>query len=707
MDVKKDIVFRLSTVYIIAAIIALTIVGRILQLQFIQNDKYEQAAEEVQYKTVISNPERGDICAYDGKVLATSQPFFEIRMDLASEALSPDTFNLYIGPLADSLSKIFPEKNREAHFSELMAARLRKERFYLVKQEVNYLQYKRLSQFPIFRLGQFKGGFIAIKKSKRILPYGELAARTIGSLTQGKYIGIEGYFNADLQGKESVKLLKKISQNWIPIATEESFQALSGKDIITTIDINYQDFAHHALLNQLKAYNADTGIVILMEVKTGEIKAIVNLMRSSRGGYIEGYNHAIGGAIEPGSTFKLASLMVALEDGYIHLNDSIQTGNGYVKIHGFSIREASGHGYGKLSVKQVLEKSSNVGTSMLIYNYYKNNPKKFVNRLYSMDLDKKLGIEVKGEPTPSIKYPGDPLWSGISLPQMAIGYELLLTPLQILNFYNAVANDGVMVKPRIIKAIREHGKIIQEFHTQIINPSICSKPTLQKAKQMLEGVVENGTAKNISDAPYKIAGKTGTAQVASGTSGYHDNNAKVMAHFGSFAGYFPADDPKYSCIVVIKTNDSHHFYGNIIAAPVFREIADKVYASSPNMRKEINPDTNGELALKEVPYSKDGNIRDLDIVYNELRIPVKGRDKIRSAWIVTSELNKIIEYQNRMVYRNKVPMVVGMGLKDAVYLMESVGLKVVVKGRGIIKEQSIEAGTLVKKNQTVVLSLDT
>jgi len=704
MDVKKDIVFRLSVIYITAAIIAVLIIGRILQLQFFQNKKYEQTAEEAQYKTVKTNPERGDICAFDGKILATSQPFYEIRMDLASEALNPDTFNRYVGPLADSLAKIFPEKNREEHFSDLMAARLRKDRFYLIKQEVNYLQYKRLSRFPIYRFGQFKGGFIAIKKSKRILPYGDLAARTIGSLSHGKYIGIEGYFNAELQGKERLKLLKKVSQNWIPIATEETFQALSGKDVITTLDINYQDFAHHALLEQLEAYNADTGIVILMEVKTGEIKAIVNLMRSSRGGYIEGYNHAIGGAIEPGSTFKLASLMVALEDGYIHLNDSVQTGNGYVKIHGFSIREASGHGYGKLSVKQILEKSSNVGTSMLIYKYYKDNPKKFVNRLYSMDLDKKLGIEVKGEPSPSIKYPGDPLWSGISLPQMSIGYEILLTPLQILNFYNAVANDGVMVKPRIIKAIREHGKITQEFHTQIINPSICSKPTIEKVKNMLEGVVEEGTAKNISGAPYKIAGKTGTAQVAQGTGGYHDSNEHVMAHFGSFAGYFPADDPKYSCIVVIKTNDIHHFYGNIIAAPVFRKIADKVYASSSSMRKEITPDNNS-LVLKEVPYSKNGNIRDLDIVYNKLRIPVKGRDKIRSAWIVTDEEKKVVEYKNRAIYRNKVPLVVGMGLKDAVYLLESVGLNVVVKGRGVIKEQSIDAGSIVKKNQTIVLSL--
>jgi cell division protein FtsI (penicillin-binding protein 3) len=705
MDVKKDIVFRLSTIYVIAAIIAFAIIIRIFVLQFVQNKEYEETEEKVQYKTEKTTPERGDICAWDGKILATSQPFYEIRMDLASEALKKDTFDRYAPALADSLSKLFPEKTREAHYSDLMAARLRKDRFYLIKKEVTHIEYNRLCTFPIFNKGQFKGGFIALKRSKRVLPYNELASRSIGSLKNDKYIGIEGYFNAELQGEERIKLLKKISQNWIPIAQDETFHALSGKDIITTIDINFQDFAHHALLEQLQNLNADTGIVILMEVKTGEIKAIVNLMRNSVGEYIEGYNHAIGSAIEPGSTFKLASLMVALEDGYIDLNDSIQTGNGYVKIHGFPIREASGHGYGKLSVQEVLEKSSNVGTSMLVYNYYKDNPKKFVNRLYSMELDKKVDIEIKGEPLPSIKYPGDPLWSGVSLPQMSIGYELLLTPLQMLNFYNTVANDGVMVKPRLIKAIREHGAIIKEYNTQIINPSICSKTTIEKAKLMLEGVVDHGTARNIKGAPYKIAGKTGTAQVASGSSGYDDNEGNVKAHFGSFAGYFPADNPQYSCIVVVKTKDKHNFYGNIVAAPVFRKIADKVYASSPNMRKEIPSSPESGLALKDVPYSKNGNIKDLDLIYNQLRIPVKGRDKVRSAWIVTREKEKMIEYQNRIIRRNQVPMVVGMGLKDAIYLLESVGLRVLVNGRGTIKEQSIEAGQQVRRNQTIVLKL--
>jgi cell division protein FtsI (penicillin-binding protein 3) len=442
-----------------------------------------------------------------------------------------------------------------------------------------------------------------------------------------------------------------------------------------------------------------------MEVKTGEIKAMVNLAKISPGRYTEGFNYAIGMSIEPGSTFKLPSLMVAFEDGYIDLKDSIQTGNGGIKIHGFTIKEAGNYGYGKLSVKQVFEKSSNVGTSLLIYNHYKNQPKKFVNRLYSMDIDKKVEIEIKGEPSPSIRYPGDHLWSGITLPQMAIGYEILLTPLQVLNFYNAVANNGIMVKPRLIKAIREHGKIIKEFHTQVTNPSICSKPTLERAKIMLEGVIKNGTAENIGGAPYKIAGKTGTAQVAAGSSGYNKDGTKASIHFGSFVGYFPADNPTYSCIVVIKTKDSHKFYGNIVAAPVFRKIADKVYASSLYMQKEMSSNNLNKEINRTVPRSKNGYFKELDNLFKELHIPVKNNNKIESTWVLTEEMNDKVEFQNRYFRKNQVPKVIGMGLKDAIFLLEGAGLQVIIKGRGTIVEQSLEPGTQVEKNQSITITL--
>jgi cell division protein FtsI (penicillin-binding protein 3) len=705
MEVKKDIVIRLGIIYVLALLFALVIIGQTIYLQVWGRERYKKLASEVEYQTRKTTPERGNICAYDGKVLATSVPFYEIRMDLASKAMNTDSFYHYVKPLADSLSKLFRDKTPDKYYNELINAHKKKDGYFLIKQEVTYQEYLRMRKFPIFKYGKYKGGFIAVQKSKRILPYKGLAARTIGSLQNGKYIGIEGSFNSELTGEEREKLFKKISQNWIPVDNEYSYQALSGKDVITTLDINYQDFAHYSLLEQMAELDADTGTVILMEVKTGEIKAMVNLTKTGPGRYTEGFNHAIGLAFEPGSTFKLASLMVALEDGYIDLKDSIQTGNGAIKIHGFTIREAGRYGYGRLSVRQVFEKSSNVGTSLLIYNNYKNQPKKFVNRLYSMEIGKKTDIEIKGEPNPWIKYPGDKFWSGITLPQMAIGYEIMLTPLQILNFYNAIANNGVMVKPRLIKAIREHGKIIKEYHTQITNPSVCSKATLERAKIMLEGVVKNGTANNISGAPYEIAGKTGTAQVAAGTEGYNKDGYKAYVHFGSFVGYFPANDPAYSCIVVIKTKDPHKFYGNLIAAPVFRKIADKVYATSLHMQKEMDKNYKQDLNQIQAPNSKSGYLTDLELVYKELSIPVKGRNKIGSDWVITSQKGPVIEYQNRIIRNNQVPLVVGMGLKDGLYLLENAGLKVIVKGRGTIIEQSIEAGSIIQKNQTITIIL--
>jgi cell division protein FtsI (penicillin-binding protein 3) len=699
MEVKKDIVIRLGLIYLVAFVIAIMIVGQIVYLQISRDPKYPKILNEIQYKTLKTKPVRGNICDCNGKVLATSLPFYEIRMDLLSSGMKNDTFQKYIRPLTDSLSKFFKDKSSIEYFDSISKARKDSDRYYLIKQEVTYQQYQKIKNFPLFKLGQFEGGFIAIPISKRIQPYKGLASRTIGSLQYDQYIGIEGYFHNELAGQEKEKLFKKIGKNLIPVDDDYYLQASSGMDIITTLDINYQDFAHNALLDQMIELDADTGIVVLMEVKTGEIKAMVNLSKIAPGKFIEGSNLAVKMSFEPGSTFKLMSLMAALEDNCIDLKDSINTGNGTFTLHGFTIREAGSYGYGTLTVQQVFEKSSNVGTAMLIYKNYnssnKEKEKKFLNRLSSMDIDKKTFIEVHGEANPKIKNPNYD-WSKITLPQMSIGYEIKLTPLQILNFYNAVANNGVMVKPRLVKAIRDQGKIIKEFGAKITNPSICTKATIERAKIMLEGVVKHGTAENIDGAPYKIAGKTGTAQVAKDSSGYKEGRS----YFGSFVGYFPADNPVYSCIVVIKTKNSHKFYGNIVAAPVFRKIADKVYASSPNMRKE-----NNRMVKNEIPQSKDGFLKDLDFVYDQLRIPVKGSDKIQSQWVLTIESNTFVAYQNRFVKKNKVPNVVGMGLKDAIFLLESAGLKVIIKGKGKIIEQSLEAGNSVEKNQTITIIL--
>jgi cell division protein FtsI (penicillin-binding protein 3) len=703
MDVKKDIVIRLGLIYFAASAVAIVIIGQILFLQISGKKKYEKFANEMELRPRKTTPERGNICAYDGKILATSLPFFEIRMDF-KVVKDLDFYKEKLDSLADSLSHYFRDKSKIDYRNDFSKAIDSTERFYLLKQEISYKDYQRIKKFPVFKYGRFRGGFIAIQKSKRILPYNNLAARTIGSLQNNKYIGIEGSFNAELTGEVRERMYRKIGPNWIPEDDEYFLLPSSGRDVLTTIDVNYQDFAHNALLQQMNELNADTGVVILMEVKTGAIKAMVNLTRTEKGTFIENNNYAVGMRYEPGSTFKLASFIAAMEDGYIDLKDSIQTGNGTLNLHGFTIRESGNYGYGKISVKQVFEKSSNVGTAKLIYDNYKGQPKKFINRLHSMGLNDKADIEILGERNPWMQHPDIKGWSGISLPQIAIGYEVMLTPLQLLKFYNAVANNGVMVKPRIVSAIRERGKIIKEFHTQVVNPSICSKATLDRAKIILKGVVKNGTAENIDGAPYQIAGKTGTSQVARGKEGYKKGDYSENIHFGSFVGYFPADNPEYSCIVVIKTRDSHLFYGNLVAAPVFRKIADKVYATSLTMRKYVSSDS-VRTGYKRIPYCMNGYLTDLEAVYKELRVPVKGLDKVSSKWVLTSESNSYVEYQNKVFRKSKVPQVLGMGLKDAVYLLESVGLRVIINGIGSVVDQSIEAGTIVQKNQTITLTL--
>ncbi len=704
MKLREDISMRLGVIYLGIAIVTLLILVKIFYLQFWDNKKWEAQAEGLQFKYEKSNPDRGDICAADGRILATSTAFYEIRMDLGSASLADTTITNNIDVLSDSLSVLFKDKSKDEYLEGFVKARNLKSKYYLVKKNVNYAQLKKLKTFPIFNLGQFKGGLIVIETKKRIHPFGMLAARTIGYIKNGVAVGIEGAFDNELKGDNTLILKRKVGRNWVPVSEQSSYKSESGKDIITTIDINFQDFAHEALLNQLVKYKADHGVVVLMEVKTGDIKAIVNLKKNENGQFEEAYNYAIGERTEPGSTFKLPSLMVALEDGYIDLTDSVHTGNGLIKYHGFLIRDTKIGGHGKISVKQAFEYSSNVGISRIIYQSYKDKPDRFVERLYSMNLNEPLGIEIAGERAPKIKFPGSADWSGISLPQMSIGYEILLTPLQTLNFFNAVANDGVMVKPKLIKAIRQYGKIIEVKKTEIINPSISSKETIKKAQLMLEGVVENGTAKNIRSANFKIAGKTGTAQIAQGSEGYRDTANRII-YQASFAGYFPADNPKYSCIVLVKTKSNRAYYGSVVAAPVFKKIADKVYASSTEMQKEIDFGKSLSYPINGIPFSKDGNRTDLDYVFNQLRIPVKGRNRVRSAWVVTKRHDRFVEYQNRLVSRNKVPKVEGMALKDALYILESLGFKVNVKGRGIIKKQSVQPGTLVKKNQKITLFL--
>ncbi|MFC2151270.1 penicillin-binding transpeptidase domain-containing protein [Bacteroidota bacterium] len=706
MSLKKEIVWRVGVIYIFMLAFAILIVGKILYLQLIEGGKWKEQAQSLTLKDITIESNRGDILAADGRLLASSVPYYEIRMDTRSTGMDNITFDSNIDSLALRLSDLFKDKSTTEYKEELATARRNGERFHLIRRRVNYNQLKELKTFPIFRLGQYKGGFIAIQTNLRIQPHVSLASRTIGYTTKGEggnVVGIEGAFDEELKGVEGVRLMQRLNGNvWMPVHDGNEVEPKDGKDIVTTIDVDIQDVAENALLKQLIRHEAHHGTAVLMEVSTGDIKAIVNLERNSKGQYKESYNYAIGESRAPGSTFKLASIIALLEDGYVDLEDTINTGNGEILYYDKPITDTKKGGHGIITVKEVFEVSSNVGISKLITKYYTGKEEKFINRLYSMNLNNRLGLSIKGEGEPEIKYPGDKLWSGVTLPQMSIGYEVRLTPLQMLTLYNAIANDGKMVKPKFTKGLMYHGYWVKTFDTEVLKQSICSRSTLRKVKIMLEGVVEQGTAKNIKNDNYKIAGKTGTAQIANKESGYTDKSK--ISYQASFVGYFPAADPKYSCIVVVNAPSRNVYYGNLVAGPVFKEIANKVYATNFDMHESLNL----ARAIKDnevrIPYTKNSYRDELKFALTDLGIDVDDQEVV-SDWVLTTKLDSCVKLSNRTITQNLMPNVKGMGVKDAVFILENLGLSVELQGRGTILKQSIETGSRVSKGDLVILEM--
>jgi cell division protein FtsI (penicillin-binding protein 3) len=704
MSGKQVIVRRLVGIYLGAFVVALLIIGRIIYLQFFVGDELRKKAEDLTMKYVSIEPNRGDIYSDDGnRLLSTSVPYYEIRMDLKSSGMQDWVFNAGIDSLSYCLSKMFRDQPKSEYKRKLTAARRSGERYYLIAKTVSHQQLQQMKRFPIFRLGRYKGGFIVIQKNHRIRPHQMLAARTVGYLNEGEsgnVVGIEGAYDQYLKGVTGVRLMQKTAGNiWIPVNDRNEVEPKNGFNIVTTIDIDIQDVAENALLRQLRLHNAHHGCAVLMEVETGEVKAIVNLQRNSRGEYEETYNYAIAESTEPGSTFKLMSLIAAMEDGYVEPDDTVDTGKGAIKYYDKIIKDTREEGYGRISVQRAFEVSSNVGISQIIYKYYKDDEEKFIDRLYRMHLNEPLNIDIKGEGIPHIQNPEDKLWSGISLPMISHGYEVRLTPLHVLTFYNAIANDGKMVKPIFVKKITNYGRVVKSFSTEVMDPSICSRGTLKKVQKMLEGVVDSGTAMNLRNENYRIAGKTGTAQIANEKYGYKVN-AKT-SYQASFVGYFPADKPEYSCIVVVNSPSRAVYYGNLVAGPVFREIANKVYASRLDMHEAVN---NRRNDLAEIPYSKNGNKEALNTVLDYLDIP-STPGSVESNWVATIRKEDHIGVNDLNFNRGLVPNVREMGLKDAVYLLENAGLVVEVRGKGKVVNQSIQGGVKARKGDRIVLTM--
>ena len=699
MAARDEIVWRGALVYLIIGLLAVAIFVRILILQYVQRGKWADMSEKYVFKTAEMPANRGDILTSDDRLLASSVPYYTIYMDTRSSGMSSATWSDGINGLSAGLAQLLGERSASGWKSIITEARKKGDRYFLIQRKVDYEKLKKLKQLPIFSEGQYRGGMVAQAENKRIMPGGELAARTIGYLnlgSEGNEVGIEGAFDKDLAGKNGVAVKQRLTGgDWITVEGPNSVESRDGNDVVTTLDLDLQDVASTALLNQLRKNHADHGCAVLMEVSTGNIRAIANLGLEDDGDYHESYNYAIGESTEPGSTFKLPSLMAAIEDGVIDTGDIVDTGNGIVKYYDHIIRDTKEHGV--ITVKQVFEESSNVGTSKLIYEHYKNNPKDFVNRLYAMRLNKPLGIQLKGEGEPLIRYPGDKLWSGLTLPMMSHGYEVQLTPLQILTFYNAVANDGKMMRPLFVSAIMRNGNVIKSYDPEVIINSIASRSTIRKAKKMMEGVVENGTATNLKNPNYKIAGKTGTAQIAKEKYGYRSGDR--VSYSASFVGYFPAENPLYSCIVVVNSPSNGVYFGNVVAGTVFKEISDKVYAT--RFFRIYKPETKDNIK-PSAPDAGNGYRADINEVLKNLDI--KYRRTADDDWVVTRESGDTVSLSGLKMQPGLVPDVRGMSLRDAVYLLENNGLRVKISGKGKVLRQSPEHGA--RYNEETIVSLE-
>lgn len=659
---EKNILNRLYFVAGCMFVFAITVGIKLANIQFVEGDMYRKKAQERVFKTFDIPANRGNLYDSKGNLLATSVPKYDIRFDVVT--VNDKDFREHIKPLCEALSKEF--RKPVSYYDKLIrTARANKNRYLLIARNLGYSQYMRVKQFPLLKFGANRGGLIVEQRTVREHPIGKIAERTVGYErrdAQGYYtrVGLEGAYGAFLRGKEGKRKKQKIAKNqWKPIGDDNEVEPQDGYDVISTIDVNIQDIAHHALLAQLEEFSAEHGTVVVMETKTGEIKAISNLGRTKAGKYYEKLNYAVGESHEPGSTFKLMTMVAVLEDRAIDSSYVVDTENGRVKFYDRVVKDSRWGGYGKISAAKAFELSSNTAFAKIVNEHYKDNPKRFVDRLINMGLAERLGLSIKGEGVPKIPYPGDSNWYGTTLPWMAHGYGVSLTPLQTLAFYNAIANDGEMVKPRFIKEVRAWDRTKERFEKEVLNPTICSKKTAKIVQEMMGNVVKRGTADNIQTDNFLIAGKTGTCWGNYGKD-------KEREYISSFAGYFPADNPKYSCIVVIhKPNKEKGYYGNIVAAPIFRTIAVKIYNDIP--------------VIDEV----SGAIVDSKII-----------KKSYDAY-----------YQKAQKYKTIMPNVKGMPAMDVISLLENMGLKVEIKGSGRVQKQSIEPGKKVENNQTIKLEL--
>jgi cell division protein FtsI (penicillin-binding protein 3) len=695
MSIRTNILLRVYLAFGLILLFAAAVVFQLCRVQFVQGDKWKAMAKTMSTRYQTIEAARGNIFSVDGSLLATSVPEYELRMDMLAAGIADDkVFDEKIDSLSMKLSQVYGDKSAREYSRMFRDARKDSSRYQLVRRKVTYKELKEIRKFPIFCLGKYKGGLIIVPQNKRILPFRSLAARTIGYKNDNvrNAVGLEGAYSNYINGESGKRLEQRMAGNvWRPVNDDDEIAPKEGADIMSTIDINFQDVAQSALEKQLIKSDADHGAVILMEVATGEVRAVANFTKMPDGSYKEKFNYAIAGNQDPGSTFKVASYMALLEDKMIDTNTMVNTGD--YPIQGHVIKDSHGS-IGRVSVKRAFEESSNAAIAYLVNTNYKTNQSKFTDHLYDWKLNEKMGLQIRGEAQPVVKNPTNRSWNkNMTLPQMAYGYEMQLTPLKMLSFYNAIANNGKMVSPVFVREIRRLGNTVEAFHTNVLNEKICSDVTLKKMQGMLEGVVSEGTGKQYVYNPlYKIAGKTGTAQVADGNKGY---KAKKQ-YQSSFCGYFPADYPKYSLIVVIN-DPKNGYYAASVAGPVFKEIADKVYASDMEIKR-------APLSLvgnTTLPKYKQGNLKALKKVYDNLGLkPLYASTNVNGI-----DTSRGLALEENKYKTGTVPDVTGMGLSDALFALGNAGYKVKVIGSGMVDKQSVTGGSQIPKGSKITIEL--
>ena len=706
-NTRKAIFVRSTLVFSCMMLFAAVVVYGLVNVQIIEGKHWRDMAEELGTREVEIESVRGNIFDCKGNLLATSVPIYDVIIDAKAPGFTEDeSFQQNIDSLAIYLANLFQDKSIEAYKYQLLSLRKEGKRYNIFKRKVSYRQMRALSQFPIFRLGRNKGGLILNPRSRREKPFDMLAERTIGfKQAEGNVkVGLEGFFDKDLSGKSGKHVMQRIAGGtWIPVNDELMIEAQQGKDLVTSIDINLQDVAEHALLNTLIENDADYGTAILMEVATGELKAIANLTRESQGIYQEKYNYAVGEAVEPGSTFKLISMMALLNDGYVIPADKVDTEGGEKNFCNATMKD-SHLGTGIIDMQYAFEHSSNVAFAKQMARFYAKHPEQLYAHYKRLGLTEKLSLQINGVGAPVVKSPDSKSWSCTSLPWMAIGYELLLTPLQMLTVYNAVANNGVMVKPLLVKRIEQEGRAVKTFDRKVMNPAVCKPEVVLQLRSMMEGVVLRGTASQLKSGHYTYAGKTGTAVVANNRSGYKAGGKSYRA---SFCGYFPAENPKYSCFVMIGRPRKENYYAAKVALPVFKEIADKVYASSLYLHQEL------KFVMKQpsmdLPIIPNALKEDVKTILNKVQLSSHfHNDSIHedeSDWVIGMPQDNSVALEPVLLESGKIPDVRGMGARDALYLLERKGIKVEVKGMGKVRKQSLTPGSPVRKYQTIQLEL--